>query len=96
MLFNGSFSNSKNIHSGVPQGSCLGPLLYSIFTNDLHSVMNNARVVMYADDSTMYSTALECNELTDVLSSELRMVSVWVDMNKLVLNISKTKCILYG
>uniref|UniRef100_A0A4W5P3U4 Reverse transcriptase domain-containing protein n=1 Tax=Hucho hucho TaxID=62062 RepID=A0A4W5P3U4_9TELE len=96
VFFNGSFSNSKDIHCGVPQGSCLGPLLYSIFTNDLPSVMNKARVVMYADDSTIYSAASECNELTNVLSSELRMVSEWVDMNKLVLNISKTKCIVFG
>lgn len=96
MLFNGSFSNSNDIHCGVPQGSCLGPLLYSIFTIDLPSVMNKARVVMYADDSTVYSAASECYELSDVLSSELRMVSEWVDMNKLVLNISKTKCFLFG
>jgi hypothetical protein len=79
---------SKYIHcgvpQGVPQGSCLGPLLYSIFTNDLPSVMNKTREVMYADDSTMYSAASECNELTDVLSRERRMVSEWVDMNKLV------------
>ena len=92
MFFNGSFSDIKDIHCDVPQGSCLGTLLYSIFTDDLPSVMHKARVVMYADDSTMYSAASEYNELTDVLSSELRMVSEWVDMNKLVWNISKTKC----
>ena len=51
---------------------------------------------MYAADSTMYSAASECNELTDVLSSELRMVSECVDMNKLVLYVSKTKCIVFG
>ena len=51
---------------------------------------------MYVDDSTMCIAASECNELTDVLSGELRMVSEWVDMNKLVLNISKTKCIVFG
>ena len=37
--------------------------------------MNKARVVMYADEFTMYSAGSECNERTDVLSSELRMVS---------------------
>jgi hypothetical protein len=33
--FNGSFSNVKHVKCRVPQGSCLGPLLCSIFTNDL-------------------------------------------------------------
>jgi hypothetical protein len=75
VFFNGSFLDCKDLHCGVPQGRCLGPLLYSILTNDLPSVMNKARVVMYADDSTMYSTASAYNELTDVLSKELRTVS---------------------
>ena len=96
MFFNGSFSNSKDIHCGDPQGSCLGPLLYSSFTNDLPSVLNKSRVVMYADDSTIFIAASESNEQTDVLSSELQMVSESVDMNKLVLNISKMKCIVFG
>jgi hypothetical protein len=47
-----SFANSEDIHCGVPQGSCLGQLLYSILTNDLPSVMNKASVLIYADDST--------------------------------------------
>ena len=44
----------------------------------------------------MCSTASECNELIDVLSSELRMMSKWVDMNELVLNISKSKCVVFS
>ena len=84
------------IHCGDPQGSCLGPLLYSSFTNDLPSVMNKARVVMYDDDSTVYRATSECNELTDGISIELRMVSEWVDMNKLAWNIPKTKWFVFG
>lgn len=96
VFFNGSFSDSKEVQCGVPQGSCLGPLVYSIFTNDLPSVLDKARVIMYADDSTMCSAALTYQELTDVLSIELRTVAEWVSKNKLVLNISKTKCMVFG
>ena len=46
--------------------------------------------------TTMYSAASECNELTDVLSCELIMVSEGVEINKLVLNISKMKFIVFG
>lgn len=59
----------------------MGPLLYSIFTNDLPSVLDKARVIMYADDSTMYSAALTYQELTDLLSIELRKEAEWISKN---------------
>ena len=54
VLFNGSFSNVKHVKCGVPQGSSLGPLLFSIFTKDLPLTLNKACVSMNADDSTIY------------------------------------------
>ena len=54
-------------------GSCLGPLLFSIFTNDLPYAVENA-IVMYADDSTLYYAANTNNELNDVVSQELDIV----------------------
>ena len=40
VFFNGSLSNIIQLESGIPQGSCLGPLLFSIFTNDMHCIWN--------------------------------------------------------
>ena len=51
---------------------------------------------MYADDSTMYYAANTHNELNQVLSQELETVHDWITSNKLVLNISKTKGIIFG
>jgi hypothetical protein len=54
VFFNGSFSNVAHVKCGVPQGSSLGPLSFSIFTNDLPLVLiNKACVSMYPDDSTV-------------------------------------------
>lgn len=96
VYFNGSFSSSVNVDCGVPQGSCLGPLLYSIFTNDLPSAIQNAKVVMYADDTSIYTSAKTSAELTQVLNRVLGTIERWVKQNKLVLNISKTKSIVFG
>lgn len=96
VFYNGSFSDAKNTYCGVPQGSCLGPLLFSIFINDLPYVVNNANIVMYADDSTMFSAAHSSAELKKNLSDELLTISKWVQINKLILNIEKTKCIIFS
>lgn len=94
VYYTGSWSHSKVLDCGVPQGSCLGPLLYAIFTNDLPSVLCKATVQMYADDSTLYYAAKTVSELGYVLPAELNMVSDWIKQNKLVLNISKTKSVI--
>ena len=94
VYFNGGFSEMRVMSCGVPQGSCLGPLLFSIFTNDLPLILNNASIAMYADDSTIYSSALTPRDLEKVLNEELVLIRKWVNINKMVLNIKKTKCIL--
>lgn len=58
MYLNGSLSSSRGLECGLPQGSCLGPLLFSVFTNELSWTTKCAKTVIFADDSTLYYSAL--------------------------------------
>jgi hypothetical protein len=60
-FFNGSFSNVKHVKCGVPQGSSLGLLLFSIFSYDLPLALKQACVSMYSDNSTIYTSATTAN-----------------------------------
>lgn len=53
VLFNGSFSGVKTVQCGVPQGSSLGPLLDSIFTNDMPFALRAASLAVFAEDSSV-------------------------------------------
>ena len=46
-------SDVGEIEVGVPQGSCLGPLLFLIYINDLPKVVQGSSVTMYADDTSL-------------------------------------------
>ena len=74
----------SNVNCGVRQGNSLGPLLCSMFTNELLLTLNKACVSMYADYSPVYAAATTANEVTESLK-ELQSVLEWVASNKLVL-----------
>ena len=52
---NNNFSLSKDIFSGVPQESILGPLMFNIYINGIFIFSNNVYLSKYADDTTLYS-----------------------------------------
>ena len=54
VIFNNHESDLTEITTGVPQGSILGPLLFSIIINDLKKSSKKLRFFMYADDTTIY------------------------------------------
>ena len=82
VLVNGCMSNFLAVEDGVPQGSILGPLLYTLFTNELPEVvektMENSRdssVCCYADDTTLSCVAVSEDELIDELSTQFKKVT---------------------
>ena len=93
-------SDVKNIDTGVPQGSILGPLLFLIYMNDIPKVSKIFKFILYADDTTLFSTIefsvpIERSNVNQMLNYELSLVCEWLNVNKLSLNINKTKFMVF-
>ena len=83
VAFKSYMSESLDLEMGVPQGSILGPLLFSIFINDLPNVMNEVQVDMYADDTTIYTAATDINIISARMNEAVIKLNSWLHKNKL-------------
>ena len=83
------------VTSGVPQGSVLGPLLFSLYTADIVTVVHNhgLNVHLFADDVVIYGSTSpnDTNSLSTRLSACLDNLKAWLKSNRLMLNPRKTK-----
>ena len=97
VIFNDSTSSLSNVHTGVPQGSILGPLLFLIYINDLPAFAEKFNVIMYADDTTLYANLDDFSENSVNLDidGELEIINNWFKVNKLSLNAEKTKLMVF-
>ena len=87
--FRGHVSETLHVGQGVPQGSILGPLFFILFINDLPLCVKSD-IDMYADDSSITSTATCVTELNAKLNDDLRNISTWCKENRMAATSSKT------
>ena len=80
---------------GVPQGSILGPLFFSIYFNDLPDSLL-CDVDNYADDTTLTATGKTLEEISEKLSRSCDALSNWMRSNQLKLNPEKTHILTMG
>ena len=95
--FNNHCSDITDIVNGVPQGSILSPLLFSIYINDLIRTSDKCKLIMYADDTTIYFNLkdFDPDNVSNEINNELEKITKWLQINKLSLNTQKTKLMVF-
>ena len=93
VMFNNKKSEFTEMRTGVPQGSMWGLLLFSTYINDLITVSNKLNFIMYADDTTIYFDLedFEKDDLEHQINDDLKRLN----LNKLTLNTTKTKSMVF-
>ena len=91
---NNTKSDFKQISYGVPQGSILGPLLFSLFINDLPLYTDNVSTDLYADDTTLYDIQDSVEQIESNLQTAINNLHIWCQNNGMILNSAKTKVML--
>ena len=89
-------SKSLFISTGLPQGSVLGPTLFNIYINDLTVVSAQLRTSLFCDDSLLFKSSENVDELVQLMNTELQKIQEWTLANRLTLNTDKTVAVLFS
>ena len=90
------YSNYEQVTDGTPQGSCLGPLLFLIFSNDLFRHLEYCNNLQFADDTNIYKGHRNLRYLIWCIEYDLGILDDWFKANKLTLNVGKSVHMPFG
>ena len=93
-----SKSETRKLTKGVPQGSVLGPTLFTIYTIELSWILkkHNVTFKLYADDTQFYFSITTIQSTTSKIEEVMTDIKNWMVKKRLKLNDDKTECMLFG
>ena len=87
-------SQTKPVTCGVPQGSLLGPRLFTYYINDLSDSITEGNLDLYADDTTLHFIGNNVDEVVDGLNQALSEISLWCRNSKLTIHAVKSEAMI--
>ena len=79
----------------MPQGSILDPLLFLLYINDIASSSKLLQFIIFADDTNIFFSHSDLDSLINTVNTELCKIVLWLEVNRLSLNIKKTHYMLF-
>ena len=89
-------SHLHTLSMGVPQGTCLQPVLFLLYVNNLPSNIPSCLSIMYADDTTLISAASSLDEVKTLTEQSISAATNWFSINRLIVNSKKSNILFVG
>lgn len=95
VVVEGELSSARPVAAGVPQGSCMSPVCYSLYTDDIPTTQDTT-LALYADDAAYIATSLNVRHAAVKMQRVLDLLPEWLSKWRLSVNVSKTQAIVIG
>ena len=93
-VLNGVASDLLPVTAGIPQGSVLGPTLFTLFTNDLPSAVRSGSLFLYADDTSIFCVGQSADSAIALLNNALQEVYRWCQVHRLTPHPGKSEVMI--